>query len=214
MKIKAVIFDKDGVIVDSESLQFKAFRDTLAEYGFTFSFADNLAISVGKGGKTTYQLISKKYHISDIDEFKKKRRARYKELSEKYLRLRRGVKKIIQSLYKKYLLAVASGSSEKLLYYDLAKFNLQKYFKVIVSSEHLKDKPDPEIFLITACRLGVKPKECIVIEDAQAGVEAAKTAGMYCIAFPNQFTEHQDFSKADIVVKSLKEINWKTILRL
>ncbi|MFB0568830.1 MAG: HAD family hydrolase, partial [Nitrososphaeria archaeon] len=72
-------------------------------------------------------------------------------------------------------------------------------------------KPSPDIFLLAAQRIGIGAKNCLVIEDAQNGVEAAKRAGMTCIVVPNQFTQDQDFSRADVVVQSLEDIDLKFI---
>ncbi len=80
-------------------------------------------------------------------------------------------------------------------------------FTVIVAKEDCtKFKPDPEPYLITAKKLGVQPEYCVVIEDSEAGVSAAKSANMYCVAIPNKHTKNQDFSHADKVVTSVKDI--------
>lgn len=206
MKFKAVIFDKDGVIVDSEPLQYLAFKEVLAEYGHVYTEEDNKNLSLGKSSELTYTNIKQKYGIVDIETFKLRRRLRYRELAETKLRTRPGTLSLICQLHRKLPLAVASGSSEKLLINDLKKVRVFRYFKIIVSGEFYKSKPDPEIFLVTAQKLEILPRECIVIEDSQAGVEAAKSAGMYCIAIPNSFTSHQDFSRADYVVHTFLNI--------
>ena len=205
--IKAVIFDKDGVIVDSEPIQFQSFQETVAEYGGIFTLDDHKNLSLGKSGTKSYKIIAEKYNITDIEIFIQKRRERYRKLAEEKLQIRTGAFKLIRQLHKHYLLAVASGSSEKLLHYDLDKFNLSHFFKVIVSSQYLKSKPDPEVFLVAAEKLRMDPKNCLVIEDTEMGVQAAKSAGMYCIAVPHEISAHQDFSKADLVVNSLEKVD-------
>lgn len=208
MEFKAVIFDKDGVIVDSEPLQFRSSQEVLAEYGYVFTIEDHKLLAIGRAGSTFYPAVQKKYGIADIEIFKERRRARYIELAAEFLLARKGVVKLMRRLYRLHIpIAVASGSSSKVLMHDLKKFQLHGYLKVIVSGEGYKSKPDPEIFLVTANKLGVKPEECVVIEDSRAGVEAAKSAGMYCIAMPHEFTAHQDFSIADEVASSFAEIS-------
>lgn len=207
--IKAVIFDKDGVIVDSEPIQLQSFQETVAEYGGVFTLDDHRNLCLGKGGIKSYEMIAEKFSIVDVEIFIQKRRERYRKLAGEKLQMRKGALALIRKLYKHYPLAVASGSSEKLLHHDLDKFNLRRFFKVIVSSQHLKSKPDPEVFLVAAKKLKVDPKNCLVIEDTDVGVQAAKSAGMYCIAVPHEISSHQDFSKADMVVDSLGKINLK-----
>lgn len=85
---------------------------------------------------------------------------------------------------------------------------LKKYFDIRVNGNDVKkSKPNPDLYLLAAEKLGVKPKECVVIEDSVTGIHAAKNAGMFCIAVPNKYIKNGDFSKADIIVKSLKEID-------
>ncbi len=212
--IKAVIFDKDGVIVDSEPIQFQAYQEVVAEYGGVFTLDDHKKICLGKGGIQPSLIVAVKYNIIDVEAFRQKRRERYRKLSGEKLQMRAGALRLIRELYKHYPLAVASGSSEKLLHHDLDKFKLNHYFKEIISSQHLKSKPDPEIFLITAKKFGVEPKNCVVIEDTEFGLQAAKSAGMYCIAVPHDISAHQDFTKADLVVDSLEKINRNLINNL
>lgn len=206
-KIKAVIFDKDGVIVDSEPIQLQSFQEVIAEYGGVFTLDDHKNLNLGRSGTKSYEMIAEKFSIVDVETFIQKRRKRYRKLAGEKLQMRIGAFELIHQLYKHYLLAVASGSSEKLLYHDLTKFNLGRFFKVVISGQYLKSKPDPEIFLITAEKLGVDPKNCLVIEDTDVGVQAAKSAGMYCIAVPHEISAHQDFTKADLVVNSLEKID-------
>lgn len=205
--IKAVIFDKDGVLVDSEPLQYESTKQILQEYGFSYTLDDNKTLSLGRSGTYTYAMLVQKYKIENIDIFKQKRREKYRELVKTQLKMRNGVIELIRKLKKlNFSLAVASGSSKDLLMYDLDKFKLTKYFAVITSGENYQSKPDPEIFLVTAEKLKTDPTQCAVIEDSQAGVEAAKTAGMYCLAIPNNFTNYQDFSKADLVCNTFDSV--------
>lgn len=212
--IKAIIFDKDGVIVDSEPIQFQAFKEEVAQYGGVFTLEDHKKICLGKGSGQTYVILAKKYHIDDVESFTQNRRERYQKLSMEKLQMRIGALKLIQTLYKHFPLAVASGSLEKILQHDLDKFNLSQYFKIIVSGQYHKSKPDPELFLVTAGKLGIAPNNCLVIEDTESGVQAAKNAGMKCIAVPHAITAHQNFNQADIIVHSMGEINWSVINNL
>ena len=89
----------------------------------------------------------------------------------------------------------------------LQKFGFADYFQSVLSGADLpKSKPDPAVYLLSAQRLGVEPKDCAVLEDAAAGVAAAKAAGMYCIAYRNPNSGNQDLSRADEVIAKIEEI--------
>lgn len=204
--IKAVIFDKDGLMFDSERLQYQSFRDVLAEYGHKYTKEYHYQ-NVGRSGSFTYPWVQKLFKIKDIEGFIKKRRQYYRKLSSKNLKMFPGLLDLIQALKKEgYKLAVASGSHLQSIKQELDQYQLFGYFDTVLSSEGLPSKPSPEVFLVTAKELGVSSDECLVLEDSQTGVEAAKAAGMDCIAIPNEFTQHQDFSQADQALKSLKEV--------
>jgi HAD superfamily hydrolase (TIGR01509 family) len=102
-------------------------------------------------------------------------------------------------------LAIVSGSSKKILNVAVPE-DFKSNFNLVLSCEGIKGKPAPDSYLEAAKQLGVDPRNCIVFEDAQSGVESAYNAGMYCIAVPNKYTRHQDFSKAGLVVPSLLEL--------
>lgn len=205
--IQAVIFDKDGLMFDTEPLQFQSFRELLAEYGREYTIEDNHRLNVGKSADHTYSYIQREFGIKDIENFKKKRRQRYRELSAQKLTMFPGLLKLLKYLHHKgYKLAVASGTHLEALEQEIAHHQLTRYFDCIISSEHLPSKPAPDVFLKAAEKLQVLPNHCLVLEDSQAGVEAAKAAGMQVVAIPNDFTKHQDFSLADKVAHSLTEI--------
>lgn len=115
----------------------------------------------------------------------------------------------------KYLLALASSNNRKIVDSIMDRFDLSKYIKVSISGEDvLKGKPNPEIFLKAAKKLDVKPSNCVVIEDAFAGVQAAKAAGMKCIGYKNLNSGKQDLSDADLIVESFSELSLDCIKKL
>lgn len=204
--IKAIIFDKDGLMFDSEKLQYQAFCQTLAEYGYRLT-RENYHQLVGRASSFVYPAIQNLFNIKDIISFRKKKRKKYRELSLRELRMYPGLLDLIQMLKKEeYKLAVASGSHFKGIKQELDQYELTKYFDFILSSEGLPSKPAPDVFLAVATELEILPNQCLVLEDSQSGVEAAKKAGMYCLAIPNEFTQYQDFSQADLVIESLKKV--------
>lgn len=109
-------------------------------------------------------------------------------------------------------LKLAIASSSRHPKFIAANLKIEKYFNLIIDGSMITNhKPDPEIYVKTATELKVDPKNCLVIEDSASGVIAAKIAGMKVIAVPNWSTKDQNFSPADLMVTSLKEINWQII---
>ncbi len=127
-----------------------------------------------------------------------------------------GLLKLLSLLKDKNLkIAIASNSSHNGISFNIEKIGISNYFDEIISGEYVgKWKPEPDIYLETAKRLGLYPSECLVLEDSQSGVESGERAEMKVIAVPSKYTKHQDFSKADLVVKSLEDLSWERISEL
>jgi len=213
--IKAVIFDMDGVLVDSEPINYEVNRRTFEKVGITISkkeFIDEWVIK-GTGTREAIKRHNIRTTYKDLQKIKKKI---YLDVLKKEVRLKSHVIEILTKLKGKYKLALASQGHKYNVLMVMKKFNFNKFFPVVLAKQDVnKTKPDPEIFLKTAEMLNVKPKECVVIEDSEKGIIAAKRAGMKCIAIPDDWTKkYNDFSKADLVVKSLNKINTKVIEEL
>ena len=104
-------------------------------------------------------------------------------------------------------MAVASSSFPEIIDIVLEKTDLRKYFQVIVSSEEArKSKPEPDVFLLAANKLGIKPQDCLVIEDSYNGIKAAQAAEMICVAYQGQGANPQSQKEADVIVKSYNKL--------
>jgi len=210
-----VIFDMDGLMIDSELLQSISFKQMLKNHGVTVrkKIVQILGVRVVENIET----MKKKYGIKENTEtlFKEKNKI-YSKLLEKKVVPMPGVFTLIQKLEKSGVrLALASSSNYNHICLVLKKLNLEGCFEIILSGERLKKgKPDPEIYQKTAKKLKAKPQQCLVLEDTQTGVTAAKKAGMKCIAVPNQYTKSQDFFQADLIVESLKSISPQLIFKV
>lgn len=205
--IKAVIFDMDGVVVDSEPLHFKMWAKIFKkEFGVKLVLKDfeNL---FGTTDLHTAKFFLKKYKIkTDVEDLRQKKKKLFQEEAKKKLKLFSGAKELIRKLSRKYQVALTSTEWKETIKKDLSKFNLLKYFHIIVGKEDVKrHKPDPQPYLATAKKLRVKPSQCIVVEDSVWGVESAKRAGMRVIAVTTSYSKER-LRKADLIVKSLKEI--------
>jgi HAD superfamily hydrolase (TIGR01509 family) len=118
-----------------------------------------------------------------------------------------GAKETIAELSKTYKLGLVSSSSRVFVHFILKSTDLEKYFFTIITAEDVeKEKPAPDCFLLAAERLAVEPEECVVIEDAEKGILAAKNAGMKAIAIPNKSTSDNDFSCANLILESIKSL--------
>ncbi len=206
--IHAVIFDMDGVLVDSEFLHIKAEKKTFSPYGIELS-KEEINTYMGMGVKMMLKSLIQKYSLPLTRE------ALYciheKNLSEIFqeeLKMMPGVTEIISYLKnRKIKLAVASSSSLYLINLILQKMHLKSIFDVVLSGEEVANgKPFPDIFIKTAELLNVQPDRCVVIEDSKNGVTAAKNAGMLCIGFKSPNSKNQDINRSDYIVADLIKI--------
>jgi beta-phosphoglucomutase family hydrolase len=181
MEIRAIIFDCDGTLVDSMPVHYSAWRSTLARYGFAFAEER----FYGFAGQPTWRLVEMlaAEHGTTVDV-----RAVSREKEEHFLRLIHLVKPIepvvaiARNSHGHKRLAVASGGWREITSLQLRQAGILELFDTIVTAEDTeRHKPEPDVFLEAARRLGVPPASCLVYEDAELGIEAARRAGMRCI---------------------------------
>jgi HAD superfamily hydrolase (TIGR01509 family) len=216
--IQAVIFDMDGVIIDSEPVYFNIDKQMFEELNIAVSFEEHCSY-VGTSSQNMWSAIIKKHGIPDQpEELMRKEYSLYKEhlVNANDLQPIDGVVELINELHKNnFKLVLASSSRMETIDIVLNKFKLVEFFMAKVSgSELVHSKPHPEIFLRSAQLIKSEPGECIVIEDSKNGVTAAKAAGMKCIGFLNPSSGDQDLKNADMVVRSLKGLNADTVKSL
>ena len=212
--MKAVIFDMDGVIIDSEPIHFEVDMQTMREFGVNIS-KDELNKYVGTTNEYMLNDLINKYKIQksikEILEYKMELTIR--RIKETKINAISGIPELLISLkHNNIKTAIGSSSPKELIITVIEKFQLGKYFDCIVSGDKVKEgKPKPDIYLEVSKRIGVNPEECIVIEDSRNGVLAAKNAGMKCFGFRNVNSGNQDLSKADIIVDSIRNIDIEII---
>ncbi len=221
-EFKGLIFDCDGVIAETEadghSVAFnKVFNEENLGIEWDIeTYGEKLKIAGGKERMRTIFTTSKlTRNIGDIDEYIKKLHKRktdiYMELIEQgKLPGRQGVKRLVQEAYQKCIkLAIGSTSNERgvnLLARNVLGEQVYGYFETILAGDIVsRKKPDPEIYLLAAHKLGLKPEECCVVEDTENGLKAAKAAGMKCIVTRSRYSKDEEFSQADLIVNSLGE---------
>jgi len=214
--LKALIFDMDGVIIDSEPLQAEIAVHVLKKLGGNPQPREFYEF-IGVRNEEMWTILKERHNIKESvkeileihQDYKKKR------FSEADVETVEGIPELIKEAKSRGLkIALATSSPKFLAEHILKKFDLYKYFNVLVTADDIThSKPDPEIYIKAAQFLGVKPEECIAIEDAHFGVKAAKAAGMKCIAYVNPNSGNQDLSEADCKVYSIKDIRLEEYLR-
>ena len=206
---KALIFDMDGVLIDSEPLHKKIEQDILKELGVNLPLEEHFKYA--SMGNEFWDIMEKRYGYNrktTADELHKDKATRYlKVLTSNPIIPMAGLVELVNHAKKKGLvLAVASSSSVFNINLVLKAIGLKKHFSLIVSGEQVaRNKPFPDIYLKTALLLNLTPGECMVVEDSANGVNAAKAAGMFCIGYRNLNSGNQDISNADVIVDKLSE---------
>jgi HAD superfamily hydrolase (TIGR01509 family) len=198
----------DGVLVDSEPINYKVNRLTFEKIGLKIPKKEFIEEWIIKGTGTREAI--KRHNIkATYEELQKIKKEIYPNALLKELKLKPYAEEILIELKKKYKLALASQGHKYNVLAIVKKFGFNRFFDVVLAKQDVNaSKPNPEIFLKTAEKLKVKPEECLVIEDSEKGIIAAKNARMKCIAIPDNWTrKYNDFSKADLIVKNLSDIN-------
>lgn len=216
--IKAVIFDMDGLMIETEHLQSISYEEVIKEYGKKPIINENgIVHPVGITARSIWKLLKDKYSIKeDVEILLSKKQKKYVEILKEQIIAKEGLLKLLK-LLKAHKMKIAVASSSVLEHIELivSELKIKQYFQALISGENLKKgKPHPDIFLKAAQYLDVKPSECLVLEDAEPGVMAGKRADMKVIAIPNKYTKSHNFSKADLTVNSLEDIKWSTILNI
>lgn len=206
MTIKAVFFDMDGVLVDSERYHIDAFVELFKRHGIALTKKDTAGIFGRLDEHIIEDLCKKKKIKCDIDEWGKEKRLIATDLMRRNkMSLFPGVKSLLVAVKKKYKVGLATSSSRQEAEIVLLKVGLRNSFDAILTREDVKThKPSPEVYLKLCERFKLTPQDCVVIEDSIAGVTAAKKAGMRCIAVLNSFPTSK-LSEADFIVRRLDE---------
>jgi len=213
--LKAVLFDMDGVIVDTEPLHHKAYKMMFDDVGI--SVTDTMYRSfTGQSTRSICEFLCTHFELSlEPIVLEKCKRAHFTKLffEDPGLQLLDGVEDLIKNYHSNGLtLVVASSASMFTINNVMKRFNLDPYFKDKLSGADLKaSKPHPEIFINAAKAAGVSSSECFVIEDSTNGIIAAKEANIFCIAYKSVHSKDQDYSRADLLVSDYKDITFDKI---
>jgi len=215
--IQTVIFDMDGVIVDTELVHRYAYFKHFEELQIVVP-DEMYTTFTGLSTRNTFQKIKDHFGLNeDVEDLILRKRALFNDAfdTKEDLYLLEGVGELIQDFYQNGMqLIVASSASKVTIDRVFRRFDLHRYFTHIVSGEDFpKSKPHPAIFE-HAASLSVAPKEnCIVIEDSTNGIKAAKAAGIFCVGYNSLHSKDQDLSLADTIVNHFSELNYEIVSR-
>lgn len=213
--IKAIVFDFDGTILDTETPDYHCWRTLFENHGSELEHEVWCQV-VG----TTWDHFNPFDHLEkkigrpvNREELRELHKQKFHELVTKQVPMP-GVESVLATAQELGLkLAVASSSQRYWVEGHLDRLGLIHHFEVLMTADDVERvKPDPALYTQAVAALGVKPAEAIAFEDSLNGVKAAKAAGIYCIAIPNSVTHKMDFSQADHRVNSLSELDIQAIL--
>jgi HAD superfamily hydrolase (TIGR01509 family) len=207
--VKAVIFDMDGVIINSEPLHYEVDKRILSEIGYPVEdrYLDQF---VGYTNRAMWNIIKDDLNLKVplTELINRQISLKIKLLNERPYRSIEGIPELMKQIKGNHIkLGLASSSPVEFIKGVLNKLSLSDMIDKWESGERVeRSKPAPDIFLHVARLLESKPDECLVIEDSSSGVTAARTAGMKCIGFKNPHSGNQDLSGADLIVERITDI--------
>lgn len=217
-QVKAVLFDMDGVLINTEPLHYRMWKETFSGRGLEIDY-DVYKECIGATDAFLMELI---WHHYGRDFRNDKNLAKERAAIEKRL-LREegfpempGVRDMLRRLHEAgFLLAVASSSPPERIHDAIIYIGAGQYFSLLNSAENVAhSKPAPDIYLDTAKKLGVIPEECVVLEDSEKGSIAAVSAGMICVGLDNPDSGNQNLERASVIIRTLQEFTPEFIRNL
>ena len=216
---RAAIWDVDGTLVDTAELHFLAWQATCRELGRDFDRADFAATFGRRNPEILEHLFGDRFGPDEVAAIGERKEVAYRAEARKGVALLPGVGPLLEGLKRAgFVQAIGSSAPHANLELILELTGVSKYVSAVVGAEDTtRGKPDPQVFLVAAQKLGVEPGRCVVFEDAVAGVQAAKAGGMRCVAVGFVGHHPQELLRnagADLVVHSLEEVSADQVARL
>lgn len=205
--IRAIFWDNDGVLVDTEHLYFEATRQVLARIDVELTEDDYRQLFLHEGRGAWHLAEARGVAPRDIERLRNERNALYAELLDGPPRLIEGVADVLESLHGKYVMGVVTSSRRD--HFDVIhrSTDVLKYFDfVLTAGDYARVKPCPDPYLLAVERSGLGPEDCIAVEDSERGLEAAGLAGIRCLVVPSRLTRGCRFAGAHRVLESVRDV--------
>jgi HAD superfamily hydrolase (TIGR01509 family) len=200
----AILFDNDGVLVDTEHLYFRANQEALAGVGIDLDAAAYVELFLREGRGAWHLARARGLGPADIDALRAARDRRYNDLVAAADIVIPGVAEIVPALARRYRLAIVTSSEPGPFARTHARTGLLEHFELVLAQgDYARAKPEPDPYLRAVERLGVAGERCLVIEDSERGLRAAKAAGLRCWVIPSSLTAGGRFDAADAVLDNL-----------
>jgi beta-phosphoglucomutase len=216
---RGAIWDMDGTLVDTAELHFQAWQVVCRELGRDFTRADFAATFGRRNPEIIAHLFGDRFAAEQVQQIGDRKEIQYREAARKGVTLLPGAGDLLAALHRDgFRQAIGSSAPHANLELILELTGIERYIETVVGSEDTTlGKPDPQVFLVAAERLGVEPARCVVFEDAVAGVQAARAGGMRCVAV--RFVAHHSEEAlrqagADRVIHTLAEVDAAEVERL
>ena len=207
MSFEAILFDNDGVLVDTEELYFAANRETLGAIGISLGEDDYIELFLRTGQGAWQLLEAQGYDSAGIAAWRAGRNRRYEELVTTAEVTIAGAHAVVVALARRYRLAIVTSSEPEPFARTHRRTGLLPHFELVLTrDQYRQSKPDPEPYRQAMWRLGLTPERCLVIEDSERGLRAAKAAGLTCWVIPSRLTAGLSFDGADAVLANLSEV--------
>lgn len=205
--MKAILWDNDGVLVDTEHLYFRATREILAARGIEITETQYLELFLQQSRGILYFAHEHGWSDAELDTVRRERSTLYSALLREHSRVIDGVEEVLAALHGRYTMGIVTSSQRE--HFDIIhrKSGLLRYFDfVLTSGDYSQPKPHPEPYLKAVERAGVTNDECIVVEDSERGLASATAAGLKCIIVPSRLTAGRPFTGALHVARDIREL--------
>jgi len=213
-RLKGVIWDMDGVLIDTMELHFRIWKQVFSEYKVEFARKDFNRHFGTTNLETIQTVLGNKLSLKESLKLAEKRQRLFEQQAITEAQLISGVYQWLQFFFDCGIpQAIASSNAQRFIEAVAKHLNINPFFHALVSAENLASKPDPAVFLESARCINAEPSYCVVFEDAIAGVEGAKKAGMKCIAITTT-NPATALVKADLIIPSFSALSQVQILKL
>jgi HAD superfamily hydrolase (TIGR01509 family) len=205
--IRAIFWDNDGVLVDTERLYFRANQETLEAAGVVLGHDQYIEFFLRQGRGAWHLLEERGISAADIERWRRRRNDLYSQLLDREACAIDGVAGTLELLHGRYVMGIVTSSNKD--HFDIihTKCNLLQYFDfVLTAADFERVKPHPDPYLLAIERSGARPEECVAIEDSERGLQAASRAGIPCIVIPTPLTAGGNFAAALRIVDRVEDI--------